>query len=485
MDILPEIIDSMNKEELRFFKLFAHRQQGNIERRDLFLLDELRKNREMAEHKTLKRFYPEGEKNAFYRLRNRLIDDINRSLVLQHSDDEELLSVYKLMQIVRIYNSKNKFELAFHFLKKAEQKAVKNEFHEVLDIIYGDFIRLSNELLHIDPETYIKLRKENTNNLSRIRQLDDLLAIVSHRLKLTQNMGQRQQDSLRILEETIEQFADTKELTASPRFRFKVYGLVSQTLLQKQDYQTLEEYLKKTFAAFSSERLFNRTNHETKLQMLTYLVNSLFKNHKVQESLLFAEQLHKAMQEFNRVLYERYEVFYYNALVNNYSTFDIPRAIDILQNLLKNPNLQKVPFYELFVYLNLATSYFDLKQYQQAARQLGKAAICSSFKKADESVKFKMAIAELIIRFELGDFDFWIYRREQIAKAFSEAFAQNRFKKESDLMELIQQAVNNPNGFKERTLKTKALQFIKTWTTNAEDGEIIRYISWIKEKVGA
>jgi hypothetical protein len=64
MDILPEIIDSMTKEELRFFKLFAHRQQGNIERRDLFLLDELRKNREMAEHKTLKRFYPEGEKNV-------------------------------------------------------------------------------------------------------------------------------------------------------------------------------------------------------------------------------------------------------------------------------------------------------------------------------------------------------------------------------------------------------------------------------------
>ena len=406
----------MNKEELRFFKLIAHRQQGNEERRDLYLLDELRKNRENAEGKTLKRFYSDGDKNAFYRLKNRLIDDINRSLVLQHADEEELLAVYKLMQIVRIYNSKNKFALAFHFLKKAELKAQKNEFHEILDIIYGEFIRLSNELLVIDPETYVNLRKENTRNLSRIRQLDDLLAIVSHRLKLTQNMGQRHQDLLGILEETISRFSDDKELAASPRFRFKVYGLVSQTLLQKQDYLTLEEYLRKTFSEFSGEQLFNRGNHETKLQMLTYLVNSLFKNGKVEESLQFAEQLHQAMQAFNNLLYERFEVFYYNALVNNYSTFDIPRAIEILQNLLKNPNLQKVPFYELFVYLNLATSYFDLKQFQQAARQLGKAAICASFKKADESVKFKMAVAELIIRFELGDFDFWLYRKDQIVK---------------------------------------------------------------------
>ena len=155
------------------------------------------------------------------------------------------------------------------------------------------------------------------------------------------------------------------------------------------------------------------------------------KNGKVEESLQFAEQLHQAMQAFNNLLYERFEVFYYNALVNNYSTFDIPRAIEILQNLLKNPNLQKVPFYELFVYLNLATSYFDLKQFQQAARQLGKAAICASFKKADESVKFKMAVAELIIRFELGDFDFWLYRKEQIAKTFAEALEQDRFRKES------------------------------------------------------
>jgi tetratricopeptide (TPR) repeat protein len=143
---------------------------------------------------------------------------------------------------------------------------------------------------------------------------------------------------------------------------------VSQTLLQKQDYLTLEEYLRKTFSEFSGEQLFNRGNHETKLQMLTYLVNSLFKNGKVEESLQFAEQLHQAMQAFNNLLYERFEVFYYNALVNNYSTFDIPRAIEILQNLLKNPNLQKVPFYELFVYLNLATSYFDLKQLQFAPR---------------------------------------------------------------------------------------------------------------------
>lgn len=302
--------------------------------------------------------------------------------MLQHYDDEELLVIFHLLTVVRIYISKNQYQLAFHFLRKAEQKAQKTENHEILDIIYGEFIRLSNELLVINPETYVSLRRKNSETLNRLRQMDDLLAIVSYRLKITQNFGEKQNSLMGILEETTNSFMQDAALAASPRFRFKLYSLVSQMLLQKQDYLSLEAYLKKTFAEFSNEQLFNRNNHEIKLQMLTYMVNSLFKIGKVEESLQYSGLLHEAMQEFNNLHFERFEIFYYNALVNNYSTFDIPKAISILQDLLQNKNLRKVPFYELFVYLNLATSYFDLKQYNQAIRHLSKAYLIDSYKKS-------------------------------------------------------------------------------------------------------
>ena len=124
-----------------------------------------------------------------------------------------------------------------------------------------------------------------------------------------------------ILEETTNSFMQDAGLAASPRFRFKLYSLVSQMLLQKQDYVSLEAYLKKTIAEFTSEHLFNKTNHEIKLQMLTYLVNSLFKTGKIDESLQYSDALHDAMLEFNSLHFERFEIFYYNSLVNNYSTF--------------------------------------------------------------------------------------------------------------------------------------------------------------------
>lgn len=483
MDILNQIVEVLNKEEIRFYKLFAHRQQGNSERKDLYLLDALRKNPDASDEKIFRKLYPDGDKNAYYRLRNRLLEDLNRSLMLQHYDDEELLMIFHLLTVVRIYISKNQYQLAFHFLRKAEQKAQKTENHEILDIIYGEFIRLSNELLVINPETYVSLRRKNSETLNRLRQMDDLLAIVSYRLKITQNFGEKQNSLMGILEETTNSFMQDAALAASPRFRFKLYSLVSQMLLQKQDYLSLEAYLKKTFAEFSNEQLFNRNNHEIKLQMLTYMVNSLFKIGKVDESLQYSSLLYEAMQEFNNLHFERFEIFYYNALVNNYSTFDIPKAISILQDLLQNKNLRKVPFYELFVYLNLATSYFDLKQYNQAIRHLSKAYLIDSYKKADASLKFKIAIAELIIRYENGDIDFWNYRKEQIIRDNQTELEEDKHLKEKELLKILEKSSLEPDGIRSKKIRPMIEDYLEKWENSEQESEVIRYLNWLRDKI--
>lgn len=483
MDILNQIVEVLNKEEIRFYKLFAHRQQGNSERKDLYLLDALRKNPDASDEKIFRKLYPDGDKNAYYRLRNRLLEDLNRSLMLQHYDDEELLMIFHLLTVVRIYISKNQYQLAFHFLRKAEQKAQKTENHEILDIIYGEFIRLSNELLVINPETYVSLRRKNSETLNRLRQMDDLLAIVSYRLKITQNFGEKQNSLMGILEETTNSFMQDAALAASPRFRFKLYSLVSQMLLQKQDYLSLEAYLKKTFAEFSNEQLFNRNNHEIKLQMLTYMVNSLFKIGKVDESLQYSSLLYEAMQEFNNLHFERFEIFYYNALVNNYSTFDIPKAISILQDLLQNKNLRKVPFYELFVYLNLATSYFDLKQYNQAIRHLSKAYLIDSYKKADASLKFKIAIAELIIRYENGDIDFWNYRKEQIIRDNQTELEEDKHLKEKELLKILEKSSLEPDGIRSKKIRPMIEEYLEKWENSEQESEVIRYLNWLRDKI--
>ena len=71
---------------------------------------------------------------------------------------------------------------------------------------------------------------------------------------------------------------------------------------------------------FKKKKVFNKSTHEIKLQMYTYLINSLFKNKKLEESLAYKET-NIAMNEFDGYLRDKFLFYYYNSLVN-YSMLD-------------------------------------------------------------------------------------------------------------------------------------------------------------------
>ena len=135
MNTLQEIILSMSKEELRFFKLYASRTNSNKTRKDILLFDQIKKTDQFSESNFQQKHYDQN-KNAFYRLKNRLLEDINKSLTLQYLDEEADLSLMKNIILSRIFHTKGKHIIALDYLKKAEKKAAQIEAYEILNIIY-------------------------------------------------------------------------------------------------------------------------------------------------------------------------------------------------------------------------------------------------------------------------------------------------------------------------------------------------------------
>ncbi|MBL7893056.1 MAG: hypothetical protein JNL63_10525, partial [Bacteroidia bacterium] len=355
MDILNQIVLGLNKEDIRHFKLMAKRMHDHSDRKDIELFDYIRRMGEKYdEDKIVKKLYPSGDRNSFYRLKNRLIESINESILLLHYSKDDIIYVLHLLSLARYYFSINKHSLALRFIKKAEGNASAIEAYDLLDMIYGEYIKLSHEIVSVDPEVYIQKRKKNREKLFSLRQIDDILAAVIHRLKVTQNYSEKETPVLKLLEKTINDFSNDKDIKNSSVLRFKIYNAVSQVLLQKHDYISLENYLLTTYSAFKKENLFNRANHDVKLQMLTYIVNSLFKNKKFEQSLEYVGQLKTAMDEFNGLMRDKYQFFYHNSLVINYSVLDKDKAINILEELKENKKLYSASFYDMFIYLNLA-----------------------------------------------------------------------------------------------------------------------------------
>lgn len=485
MDIINTIVQGMNKEDIRFFKLYLTRTNADKDRKDVGLFNYIKKSGERYdEGKIFNQLYETTEKNSFYRLKHRLSQDLITSIFLQHFEKDDTIYIFFLLSLAKYYMNKNKFDVAKYFLQKAEKKAVKIENFELLDLIYIDFLRLSSEVVSINPEQYLNKRKLNSERISKIRQIDDILTVVTYKLKTTQNFSPSENPIFKVLEKTVNTISNDEELKNSSSLQFRIYEAVSRILLQRHDYITLEDYLLKTYKQFIKSCLFTKTNHHIKLQMLTYLVNTLFKNNKHKFSLEYAEKLKTAMEEYGSFLYDKYFFYYYNSLVINYAIIDPDKAIETLEDLKHNEKIKNTPFYQTFIYLNLAIIWFDKKDFRKAIANLNKMYAHESYENTDDAFKFKVAIAELIIRFELKDFDFLEYRIAQMKKDYAILFSNEENSREEEFVEIILTMMVTPEIEKNKTLLTRIKNFMKqSGDKGIDDTEMINYNNWLKGKL--
>tara|TARA_E500000331_G_scaffold358490_1_gene425800 strand:- start:565 stop:2019 length:1455 start_codon:yes stop_codon:yes gene_type:complete len=484
MNILQKIIATLNKEESRFYKLFASRTNSKKKRKDVLLFDYIKRHDEDYNESFIAKKLYKGNKNAFYQLKNRLLKDLNKSMMLQHLPSEKDIYTLQSVLLSRVYKRKGDVDLSFYFLKKAESKALQIEAFELLAIIYAEIIKLSYDMVSIDVEKYIAKQKENKLKLDQIQEIDQILAAASYRIKTAQNFSGKNDAILNVLEKAVKEFAKNKDIPKSPKFRFKVYLTISRILLQKHDFAALEDYLLHTYTEFNTDKIFNKTNHEHKLMMLIYLTNCLYKTHKLKKSLEFAEILKKGMDEYSGFLRDKFLFYYYNALVINYSVLDKKEALKILEEARKNTIIKELPTYTVFIYLNTALIYFDQGKYRMAIKNLSRLLLHDDFVDIGKSFQFKIYIASLIIRFELGDFDKIESRLKYIKRVYKEILENDDFKRDVDLIEIISKLIYCNNLQQDKNLLTKVQTLITAIDDDAaDDTDVINYNLWLKSKL--
>ena len=476
--MLNDIISSLNKEEKRFFKIFSKRILKNDNRKDLLLFDHLNKKSERVNEEDLLKELKLNKKNSFYQLKNRLYKEINKSMLLQYFDKEKDLFTLSNVLLSRIYKRKGNLELAYKFLKKAEKKALSNESFELISLIYNEIFKLAYDLVSIDVEDYINKQRINKKNLDLAQEIDLVLAAVMHKIKTAQNFNS-DKDIFNLLNQTVEKFSKNKTIFRSPKFRIKVYQAVSRVLLQKNNFIELENYLLKTYKKFTEDKIFNKTNHEDKLMMITYLTNSLYKNSKHEKSLKYAKKLYDEMQKYDNILYNKFLFFYYNALIINYSTLNKSKALDVLSEAKNNDIIKELPTFGVFIYLNTALIYFDLKKYKISKKNITRLTLQRDFESLDKTFQMKILIAELIIIYSTKQFDHLEEKIKNLKSKFNKVLANNIRDKKT--IELINDLMYCNNIYVDKKINNKIENLTSMVSDKeSEDQDIISYNYWLK-----
>tara|TARA_B100000767_G_C19765639_1_gene537357 strand:+ start:946 stop:2421 length:1476 start_codon:yes stop_codon:yes gene_type:complete len=484
MNILFEIINSLNKEESRFYKLFTGRTNSGNVRKDVLLFDFINKNGEEYDEKIISNELYKDKKNNFYQLKSRLYKDLNKSMMLQHMTKEKDILILHFVLLSRVYKRKGKNELSYHYLNKAEKEAEAIEAFELLSIIYSEILKLSYDLVSINVERYIEKKRINNERFRWEQEIDLLLAIVQYRIKTNQNFSKNDDSINKILKETLTKFSENKEILKSSKFRIKVCQVVSRVLLQQRDFNALEEYLIHSYKEFTEEKLFTKTNHEQKLALLSYLTNCLFKTHKYKKSLEYAEILRKSMNEHDSFLKDKYLFYYYNSLVINYSLSDKNKALEILKEAKENDVIQQLPTFSVFIYLNTALIYYDQEKLLLSVKNLSRLMLQNDFTSIGKSFQLKIHIAELIVRYDLNQINIIITKIKYIKKLFKDLIKDANFKRDKQLIEIINLLTYCNNISADKKLLKKITLLSKSIDDDAaNDLDIINYNIWLNNLI--
>ncbi|MEZ4686627.1 MAG: hypothetical protein R3B47_11345 [Bacteroidia bacterium] len=488
MDTLKELVHNMTKAEVRHFKLFARRGHDRDDRKDLLLYEWIRQGDDSAvkEDDWIEEHYGLNGKNAYYRLRNRLLEEVNKSIWLQHFEKDNLTLAYYYYSLARLHLTNERLEPALHALKRAEKLGKGQEMFELLDLVYSFYIELAPQHPFINPEEYIQLRKENRHKMEAINRFDDLLAMITYRLRTAQNRSVPDRHLLKTLQATVDEFGSDDSLSQSPKFRIKIFDAVSKILLQEMRYEALESYLTETYHAFSESNIFNKHTHGLKVRMLAYLVNTFFCTQKHDESLSWAGQLQDALEAYDRQQYEAFAFFYYNALVLNYSVLDPSRAIGTLMELKNRPELTPNAFNRIFISLNLAVNHYNLGNFTKALRSLIDLYLYDEYINADRGLKLRLELFELILRYRLEAFEILEKRFSQIEKDYGDLLGNDDMSRDIDFVNILkrllfQKTRNKPDA----QLKRDMTRFLERYEQTAFQGDsIFAYEVFVKQELG-
>lgn len=472
---LDTIVQSLSKEEIRFFKLFLKRTD-NKNRKDVDLFDLIRrKNGDYTTKDTLKTL--KTNPNNFYQVKNRLYHELNNSMVWQHIWKDKQSKSFSFVLLSRVYKNKGELELSYHYLKKAEKEAIDSELYEVLSIIYSEIIQLSHELISIDVDHYIELKRNNIKILSEIDEMDLLLAKIMYDIKTKQNFGKSDSSLVKLIKTKYGKISKEKNLVNSPRFRIRLFKMYSRLLLQERDYQSLEKFLIESNNEFGKDKLFNRLNHNEKLTLLTYLTNCLYKTKKYKKSLKYSEQLLFSMKEYDSFLYDKYLFYYYNILVLNYAKTDKKKALDYLNKASKSEAIKRLPSYNAFIYLNRSLIYYYEDNYKESQKNIARLIMQEDFLLLDKSFQLKILVTELMIRISISNKNL-DNKFKDIKKNYKSLLEEENHLREKIMIGLLSKKVHNEDIVED---KKKLLDYMSD--SDAEDIDIISYNSWIRNNL--
>lgn len=441
MDVLEKVIFSLTSDEVRRFKILSNRFKAEDEKKLIILFDLIRSEKHAdAEQEIVEELYKANNpqtRNRYYRLRNKLLENIEKSLAFYHFKYKDSIHAYYDIQLCIMFRERGAYQLALYFLKKAEKKASELDQFNILEQIYQEYTQLALKDIEIDIEEILLRRKRNLEKVKIQRRNTEAIAILTQQLKKS-NFAKEKSSVIELMEKTQRNIEESAEIFHSAEGKIQIFRMVSTLLLQKDAYDQLVAYTQNTIQEFEAGHLFNNDNHSERLMMRHWLVNALFKCGRFEAADAQLEIFETEMAMHRRQNYFAYLFYFVNSSVNVWKCLGkTAEATQLLTEALATKELKAESVQEVYLMISLADLQFIMGEYANALASIEATKKLAGYRLLHEDVQLFLDIFEMATHIEANDFDQVPVIYKNIKKSFRKSLKLSKHERTTLFLEIL------------------------------------------------
>lgn len=485
MDQLKELINTFSEDDKKEFRIFIHRQKSKKQRKDLDLFELI--NQQFTTEEIQSRLYKTPNKVAYHTLRKRLLKHLTDFIVLKQIDNDptSTSSISGLISLSTYLFSRKSEKLGWRILLKAEQIAKDNEQYELLNTIYLQQLEHSESDFAPEMNDIFNQWEENKLLVNENEKIEIAYNFIKREINRIILHGENK-DLNQIIDELLKKYGINNLVFQRAEILFKVLDLTRRVMLAKKDFFNFEPYVIRMYDEMMDKYGFSKKNHFYQIHILYIIAHILYRNRKFDQSNTYLEQMYHCMLEYNKVYYQKFYTKYIMLSAANYSYLNLnDRSIDLLSSIPES-TLKKLPIEDqLNVKMNLTIYYGNAGEYRQSNR------IIQTLNHSDKWLTKKMGIEwvmkknmiEIMIQYELENYEIALNRIRAFERNFSELFKHPIYNRAQQFIQLLKTIIHKPEIIQDSSFVEETINTLVKTPSDQEDLQAMAYYSWLKAKM--
>ena len=266
----------------------------------LQLFELLRKEEKLSREQIISKIYGKGKEtdkavvHAYYQLRLRLNEKIENFILEQVHKEDTGTFIKNLVSIAGLFFRRRLYQLAWHYVKKAEELAVNSDKYGELNLLYALQIEYHWRPYAPDIEELVNKINKNLVRVKKEYDLNSAVALIKHRISEARQ-PEDIPDVESIVQDILKAYPIDKKVMNTTSFKYKVTSIVGYILYEKKDFDALEQYLIKAYKKMEQTNMFDRyNNYQYKINLLANISMANFKIKEISLSEKYLKDFHEA-----------------------------------------------------------------------------------------------------------------------------------------------------------------------------------------------